>query len=77
MIDTPLLRKKIKESGLKIKFVASELELSEYGFVLKLDGKNEFKVSEIKRLVSLLHLSADEKDLIFFADMCAKNGTSK
>lgn len=68
MIDTILLRTKIKESGFKMKYLAQKLDLSEYGFVLKIDGKNEFKVSEIKRLVAILNLSAKEKDQIFFAD---------
>lgn len=51
-----------------MKYLAQKLDLSEYGFVLKIDGKNEFKVSEIKRLVAILNLSAKEKDQIFFAD---------
>lgn len=77
MIDTLLLRKKIKESGFKIKYIARKLGLSEYGFMMKVDGKNEFKVSEIKGLVAILDLSAREKDQIFFTDVCAKFGTQK
>lgn len=39
MTDEILLRRKIKEKGLKINFIANELGLSTYGLMLKIQNK--------------------------------------
>lgn len=54
MADTTALRNLIAKRGLKMKFIAESLGLSKYGFQLKVDNKNDFKVSEVKVLRELL-----------------------
>lgn len=67
MTDSAALRKLIEAKGLKLKFVASFLGLTSYGFSLKLDNKQEFKTSEVAALCDLLEIkSLEEKELIFF-----------
>lgn len=61
-----LLKDKIKEKGLKKQHIAKELKLSSYGLNLKLSGKNEFKWSEIEKLILILRLDEKEKKIIFF-----------
>ena len=67
MTDTKALRQKIKNSGLKYKYIAEQLSLSPYCLQLKIDNVFEFKVSEVNKLSSILSLTATEKDSIFFA----------
>lgn len=68
MIDTKLLTKAIEKSGLKKFYIAQALGLSAYGLHNKLNGKTEFKASEIKSLSELLGMSVEMKERIFFTD---------
>ena len=61
-----ILKDTIKEKGFRLDFIAKQLKLSTYGFSLKLNGKNEFKWSEIEKIVELLKLDEKEKKKIFF-----------
>lgn len=67
MTDTKILRERIKKSGIKYKFIATKLGISPYTLQLKINNDNEFKVSEVDMLSSLLGLTLREKDAIFFA----------
>jgi DNA-binding Xre family transcriptional regulator len=67
MTDTYELEKVIRQSGLTKKQCASELGLSEQGFLLKLNNKNEFKASEIDKLCQILHLP--DNSLFFVKDV--------
>lgn len=68
MTDSTALREIIKRKGLKMNYLAEQLGLSDYGFALKVDGKNEFKTSEVARLCDLLSItSLKEKEGLFFA----------
>lgn len=64
MTDTYELEKVIRKNGLTKRQCASELGLSEQGFLLKLTNKSEFKASEIERLCEILHLPDNS---LFFA----------
>lgn len=67
MTNTVLLKKLISEKGLKMKFVAEYLGLSAYGFQLKVENKQEFKISEVSALCELLAVeSLEKKESIFF-----------
>ena len=67
MTDTEKLRNIIKEKGLKLKYVANYLGLSEYGFALKIGNKKEFKAGEITMLCELLGITKlSDKEAIFF-----------
>lgn len=61
-----LLEIKINQIGIKRKKIAEDLGLSEHGFRLKRQGKNEFKAGEIAYLRKKLKLSAKEEKEIFF-----------
>lgn len=68
MTDEKLLRAKIDEAGLKLKYVAEQLGLSSYGLQLKLSNKSEFKTTEVAALCRILNItSLEEKESIFFA----------
>ena len=68
MIKTDELKAIIAAKGLKMKFVAEQLGLSSYGLSLKLDNKNEFKMSEVVSLCKLLDINEPEqRERIFFA----------
>ena len=67
MTDTKELRRRIEAAGLKYKHIAQQLGISAYILQLKIDNDNEFKVSEVDTLSTLLGLSLREKDAIFFA----------
>lgn len=67
MTDTKLLRETIKRSGIKYKFIADSLGISSFGLQKKIDNVHEFKASEIVRISSVLNLSDEKRDEIFFA----------
>lgn len=64
-INSELLQKKIRESGFKLGYISSELNLSPYGFNRKLRNESEFKVSEMFKLCEILKLSDKERTDIF------------
>lgn len=66
MVDTQLLDRKIKNSGLKSSFIISNLGISRQGFYRKKKGDIPFRVSEVYVLSDLLRLSDEEKTKIFF-----------
>ncbi|MSS57613.1 DUF739 family protein [Erysipelotrichaceae bacterium Oil+RF-744-GAM-WT-6] len=63
MTNTLQLETEIRRNGYTKKEVASYLGLSEQGFLLKLNNKNEFKASEIEKLCHLLKLK--DKNIFF------------
>ena len=67
MTDTKLLRKIIQDKGVKLKFIATELGITTNGLRLKIDNDNEFKASEIAKLLDILELNEDQLHKIFFA----------
>lgn len=67
MTNTSLLEQYIEKSGYKKAFIADQLGLTAYGFMLKVNNKSEFKASEMQILCQLLKISAKDKEAIFFA----------
>ena len=67
MTDSLELDIAIKRAGIKRKDVADALGLTLTGFFNKLHNKTEFKLSEISAICSLLCLSSQQRDKIFFA----------
>lgn len=63
-----LLAEKIEANEMSKSDIAEALGLTRQGFYNKINGKREFKGSEIKKLSNLLNLSETEKNAIFFAD---------
>lgn len=65
MTNTAELEGAIAKSGKSKKEIAAALALSEAGLWKKITNQSEFKATEIKKIQSLLSLSAAERDLIF------------
>lgn len=66
MTNTQLLRKKMEQSGYKLRFIAAKLGISYQGFLNKVKNKTEFTASEIYILFNLLDMTDAERDAIFF-----------
>lgn len=64
-VNTELLQKKIKDSGLKMGFIAEKLGRSRQALSDKIQGRTEFLLSEVRILCDLLHLTDEERHLIF------------
>lgn len=56
----------IYESGLKLEAVASKMGINRVSLWNKIQGRTEFKASEITSLAKILNLSAEQRDDIFF-----------
>lgn len=67
MTNTELFYKAVDDSGYKLKYIADVLELTYQGLQNKAENITEFKPSEISKLTSLLGLSKQKRDKIFFA----------
>lgn len=68
LTDSERLKELIKSKGLMYKYVAKCLNLSYYGFMLKVNNVHEFTTGEITALCDLLGItSLKEKEQIFFA----------
>lgn len=65
MTDTKALRERIADAGPKYKSIAKKIGISAYSLQRKIDNDNEFLVSEVDALSTLLGLSLEEKDAIF------------
>lgn len=68
MTNTAKLKAKIIESGLLQEAVAMQLGMTSATFNYKVNNKTEFKATEIKMLVDILHLTKEETFAIFFAE---------
>lgn len=68
MVDITRLRKKIDESGYKLKFIAEQCGLTYQGFLPKLNGERDFTLKESWILKDLLKLSDEEWKAIFFSE---------
>lgn len=69
MLNKALLEDAIQRKGLKKCFVAEQIGLSASGFWNCLNGKAEFRVSQVNALCRLLGITdPDEKNKIFFAE---------
>ena len=68
MTNTALLEQYIEKSGYKKSFIAKQIGLTSYGFMLKVNNKSEFKASEMNSLCKLLKIDAMDKEAIFFAN---------
>ena len=66
MVRLDELKKQIKNSGLKLTFIAAQMGITRETLYNKLEGESEFKASEINMLTRLLKLSKPDRDYIFF-----------
>ena len=61
------LEQDIKNSGLKRKFIAEKLGITDYSLAKKINNVTEFKASEIKMISELLGYSLERMSFIFYA----------
>ena len=61
------LRAEFARQGISNRKIASQLGISEQAFYNKMSGITEFKESEIKKLIQILGLSAEDVDRIFLS----------
>ena len=74
MTNTELLEKLIKDSGLKLAFIAEKLGITRQALYKKIKGLANFTAPEIKILCDLLHLKTWGKiQPVFFADNVSKS----
>lgn len=74
-MNAQLLRDRIRESGLKMAYVAKYCGLTYQGFFNKVNGIRDFKVVEADRLKQLLNISDADFRLIFFDEDVDKTTT--
>lgn len=60
-------RAAVARAGISNRAIAANLGLSEQALYNKINGRTEFKNSEIVKLVELLGLSMDSVNIIFFS----------
>ena len=65
-MDRERLKEAIRESGYRQEHIAKKMGLSTYGLAKKINGANDFKVSEAASLAQLLGLSKTDAADIFF-----------
>lgn len=68
MVRLEVLKDRIDDSGMTMTAIANKSGISRVTLYNKLDGRGEFKVSEISALCRVLHMSDLERDSIFFND---------
>lgn len=66
MTNRGLLRERIKESGMKMKYLASECGITAQAFSSKMVGKSDFNATEMAVLREKLELSDSDFLTIFF-----------
>ena len=66
MINTEKLMDAITDSGIKLGYIAEQMGLSRSGLYKKLNGKTEFKGSEISKLSEILGMTGERVNAIFF-----------
>jgi predicted transcriptional regulator len=72
-MDLKYLCNKIDEIKIPVKTIAEKMGISRQTLYLKLNGKREFKTSEISNICDILRLTNEEKKHIFFTDEVDKN----
>lgn len=65
-MNYPELRASIARNGMTIRSISSEIGITEQALHNKLAGKAEFKNSEIKKIATLLSMSMEDVNNIFF-----------
>ena len=71
MFNQNLLKAKLIEKSISVIDVCNELGICEATFYRKLSREGDFSRFEIGKIASMLALSSDERDNIFFATQLA------
>ena len=68
MLDRKQLHGKVIAAGLTLGEVAKRLKINPATMTRKMAGETEFTRAELQKLRTMLNLTAEEFDAIFFAD---------
>lgn len=77
MFDKTKYKAAVERSGLKGKFIASEIGMNYNVYAQKSNGINKWKVDEALMVSRVLKLRKAERDAIFFAPEVSKVPTSE
>lgn len=70
MTNTEELRKIIKNSGLKLEYIAEQLGITRFSLSKKIENITEFKTSEVQKMCEVLQITDPKtKEAIFFASV--------
>jgi predicted transcriptional regulator len=72
-MDLNYLNSKIDEIDIPITTIADKMGISRQSLYLKLNGRREFKTSEMRKICEILRLTVKERNRIFFADRVDKD----
>lgn len=75
MTNTELLKKKIKDSGFKLTYLAKTCGITYPCLLGRLKGESEFRANEMRLLSELIKLSDSDKLAIFFANNVDETST--
>lgn len=67
MFNQKLLKAKIIAQGFTRAEIAKKMGISLTTLNYKLNGRQEFKLSEVKKICTILNLNKSEREKIFFA----------
>lgn len=70
MTNFDLLKQEMTASGMPTSTIAERAGIERATFYNRLNGKSEFKASEIEGIASALRLTKAKRDAIFFAKEC-------
>lgn len=68
MTDITALKRKMSESGMSVEAISRKAEILRETLYNRLNGRGEFKASEIQNLTVVLGMTKEERDNIFFAE---------
>lgn len=70
MTNTEELRRIIKNSGLKLEYIAEQLGITRFSLSKKIENVTEFKTSEVQKMCEVLQITDPKaKEAIFFASV--------
>lgn len=71
MVNTTLLKEKVKESGYRPGWIAEQLGITSAAWSYKVNGHRNFTAEEVSQLCKLLKIkSIKEQESIFFSPEC-------
>lgn len=67
-MNTLALKAEIVKNGLTVEKLGNKIGISKSAINRKITGKTEFKLGEIKKIISILKLNRETTDEIFFKE---------
>lgn len=74
MTNVNKLKGRIAEKGYTLSSLSTAIDLSRPCLRGRINGKSDFKVSEIEKICTVLDIPRSEIDVYFFYSLCPHNG---